>query len=124
MRIVYSPRGADQITDLVTDISKGGIIAESVAEADPAASSKPPAAVGPEPNQSQVALRTEAARSILGGPRAESPSLWESGSDGTAQRESFRRAFHDLSIFHGLCVMLSRRINVEKLETPVTLSLR
>ena len=115
-RIIYSARGSDQITDLVNDIAKGGIVAEAVDESDSAASSKQPAAVGPEPDESQVKLRTDTARSILdrlwiitrivrGGGR------WFSG-----QREAWRRAWSS-SVFspitHGMAAEIA-----DKLDTP------
>ena len=114
VRIVYSPRGADQITDLVQDISKGGIIAESVDESDPAASSKPPAAVGPEPDESQVKLRTDTARSILTA-YGLSPALFEAAGDGSGQREAWRRAWSSvfLPITHGMAAEIA-----DKLDTP------
>ena len=50
-----------------------------------------PARIGPEPNETQAELRTGTGRSIIAA-FGLSPSMFESGSDGTAQRESFRRA--------------------------------
>ena len=113
-RIVYSPRGNDQISDLVNDISKGGIIAESVDEADPAASSKPPAAVGPEPDAAQIDLRTDVSRSILSA-YGLSPSLFEAAGDGSGQREAFRRMWS--SVFVPITRCMAAELS-EKLDTP------
>ena len=114
VRIVYSPRGADQITDLVKDIAKGGIVPESVDESDPAASSKPPAAVGPEPGEGQVTLRTDTARSILSA-YGLSPALFEAAGDGSGQREGWRRAW--ASVFSPIVRAMSSELSV-KLDTP------
>ena len=112
-RIIYSARGSDQITDLVNDIAKGGIVAEAVDESDSAASSKQPSAVGPEPDESQVKLRTDTARSILSA-YGLSPALFEASGD-SGQREAWRRAWS--SVFSPVVRCMAAEI-AEKLDTP------
>ena len=113
-RIVYSPRGTEQITDLIQDVSKGGLIAESVNEADPAASIKTPASVGPEPDAAQIDLRTDVSRSILS-CYGLSPALFEAAGDGSGQREAWRRAWS--SCFLPIVRCMSFEI-ASKLDTP------
>ena len=117
-RVVYSARGTEQISELLEDISRGGLIAENINEGDAATASKPPAAIGPEPGAGQVELRTTAARSVLSA-FGLSASLFETGSDASL-RESFRIAFR--TCLNPLAMMISQELS-SKLETPVTLSL-
>ena len=113
-RIVYSPRGADSLTDMLADVRRGGLIGENIDELDPSGSTKQPAAIGPEPDAAQIDLRTDVSRSILSA-YGLSPALFEAAGDGSGQREAWRRAWASVfsPIVRGMAAELS-----EKLDSP------
>ena len=117
--IVHTSRQGEQVSDFAADLRRGGLLVENIDESDPSAGSNPPHNIGPKPDENEVTLRGEAAKSIMAA-HGLSPSLWESGSDGTAQRESFRRAF--TTCLNPWAMMISEELTA-KLETPVTLTL-
>ena len=117
-RIVYTPRGPELLSELLTELSRGGLVGESVDESDPGAGSKPPAAVGPEPDSAQIDLRTDVSRSILGA-FGLSAALFESGSDASL-REAFRIAFR--TCLNPIAMMIAQELTAV-LETEITLSL-
>ena len=70
--------------------------------------------LGPSPDEGQISLRSEAARSILsvyGVP----PSLYESQGDGSGQREGFRRLWSSTLL---PCARLIADEISSKLDTP------
>ena len=119
-RVIYTERQGEAINDLLSDIARGGLVSEgSIDESTSRNATLAPHKIGPAPNETEADLRTDTGRSILAA-FGLSPSLFESGSDGTSQRESFRRAF--TTCLGPLALMCAEELTA-KLETPVTLTL-
>ena len=120
-RVALTDASGDEIGHYAKELAAGGVITQGAI--DPTDKSggltRLIQKIGPAPDGEEVTLRSNVQRSILSA-FGLSPSMFESGSDGTSQRESFRRAY--TTTLNPLAMMIAQELS-EKLESPVTLSL-
>lgn len=119
-RLLPVPGTDKQIAQLRTVLPGGGVIStQSAVAAAHIAGQEPssrwaPQPIQPDPQQGHVSIRSESAQEVLAALGVP-PSLVMSSSDGTAQREAFRRFLH--STIHPLAAIVQEELR-EKLDSP------
>ena len=115
-RVAQTDAEGDEISKYAKELSGGGYVVQGAADPAEAVSGQEHKIqpLGPSPEETQITLRSETARSILsvyGVP----PSLYESAGDGSGQREGFRRLWSSTLL---PCARLIADEISSKLDTP------
>ena len=119
-RLLPVPGTDKQIAQLRTVLPGGGVVATQSAVASAHIAGQEPSSrwaaqpIHPDPTVGHVSMRSEAAQEVLAALGVP-PSLVMPNSDGTAQRESFRRFLH--STIHPLAMIVQEELR-EKLDSP------
>ena len=98
-RLAPLPGNPGQVKEMAGSLAKGGLVAVQSASASPHIAGQEPASrwapqkIQPDPGSGHVNIRSQAALDVLGACGIP-PALVADRSDGTSQRESFRRFLH------------------------------
>ena len=90
-RMVFSDLLDEDLSNLIREVRRGGLVVTggSDDQSGPAPQTRAPQAIGPDPSEAQISLRTETAQSVLA--MFGIPSSLFQGSGDSDARESWRR---------------------------------